>query len=51
VIVLNKNNQPEIRPIKEIFRSGEKCYAEGVEDGETVIAGGQVFLFEALMGK
>ncbi|MDR0873647.1 MAG: efflux RND transporter periplasmic adaptor subunit [Prevotellaceae bacterium] len=48
VIVLNKNSQPEIRPINEIFRSGEKCYVEGVEDGETVIAGGQVFLFEAL---
>ncbi|MDR0798221.1 MAG: efflux RND transporter periplasmic adaptor subunit [Dysgonamonadaceae bacterium] len=48
VIVLGKNNQPEIRPIKEIFRSGEKCYVEGVSDGETVITSGQVFLFEEL---
>jgi cobalt-zinc-cadmium efflux system membrane fusion protein len=51
MIVLNKSSQPEIRPVKEIFRSGDKCYVDGVEDGETIISGGQVFLFEALMGK
>jgi cobalt-zinc-cadmium efflux system membrane fusion protein len=51
VIVLNKSNQSEIRPIKEIFRSGDKCFVEGVADGETVITGGQVFLFEALNGE
>jgi cobalt-zinc-cadmium efflux system membrane fusion protein len=50
-IVIGSNSKPEIRPVREIFRNGDKCYVEGVEDGETVITGGQVFLFEALNGK
>jgi cobalt-zinc-cadmium efflux system membrane fusion protein len=48
VIVMNESNKPEIRPVKEILRSGDKCYVEGVADGETVVTGSQVFLFEAL---
>jgi cobalt-zinc-cadmium efflux system membrane fusion protein len=48
VIVMNENNRPEIRLVKEILRSGDKCYIEGVADSETVVTGSQVFLFEAL---
>ena len=49
IIVIGKNGQPEIRSVHEVFRSGNKCYLEGVEEGETVIIKGQVFLFESLM--
>jgi len=48
VIVLNHNKQPEIRLVKEIFRTGNKCYVEGIADGETVVTSEQIFLFEAL---
>jgi cobalt-zinc-cadmium efflux system membrane fusion protein len=48
VIVMNGNKSPEIRPVKIILRSGDKCYVEGLADGETVITGSQIFLFEAL---
>ncbi|MDR1023318.1 MAG: efflux RND transporter periplasmic adaptor subunit [Prevotellaceae bacterium] len=48
VVVMNRDSSPEIRPVKEILRNGDKCYVEGVADNETVITGSQVFLFEAL---
>ncbi|MDR1757996.1 MAG: efflux RND transporter periplasmic adaptor subunit [Bacteroidales bacterium] len=48
VIVLNHNKQPEIRLVKEIFRTGNKCYVEGIADGEIVVTSEQIFLFEAL---
>jgi len=49
VIVADADGKPQIRPVSEIYRSGDKCYVEGINDGETVFTAGQLFLFEALM--
>lgn len=48
VIIDHPDSQPETRPVKEVYRTGNKCYVEGVNDGEIVITGSQVFLFQAL---
>lgn len=48
VIVLKENDQPEIREIQEISRSGNRSYITGVQPEETVITGSHVFLYEAL---
>jgi cobalt-zinc-cadmium efflux system membrane fusion protein len=48
VIVMNGDGCPEIRPVREILRSDETSYLEGIADGETVITGSQIFLFEIL---
>lgn len=47
-VVVKKEDKPEIRPVKEIRRIGDKCYVEGIAAGESVFTGSQVFLFEAL---
>lgn len=50
-VVVKKDKQLSIKPVKVLKRVGDLSFISGLEEGEQVVTNSQVFLFEALNAK